>query len=352
MRNDFTVSNTNRLYAIACLIIGVLLFFAILAGSASAAYAETPAVGDFITFGHYEQDNDPDNGSEPIEWRVLSVNGDKILVVSRYILDIAPYHNKYLVAGITWAQCSLRDFMNGDFYNTAFDETEKKAILLTNVQNDDNPNGTPGGEATQDHIFALSAKEIAAYTEYHCIYDKEGGGEYIHPDRMAYYTAYAEAKGGTKWDGYDTGFYWLRTPGRVPGDAANISCHGYGVAADLSYTSSHYVTCATYGVRPAMVLSAAQLAVPGTPGGDVTENPEAPSQMPADPTDTENNTGSGNNTGTSTSVSAQEDKNVEKSEASWAKILNFDGATVIILLFIFVVSGMIIYWCIMQRRKR
>lgn len=344
MRNDFSVSNIKRTRRIACLITGLLLFFTVFVQSAPAAYAETPAVGDFITFGHYEQDNNPDNGKEPVEWRVLSVNGDKILVVSRYILDIAPYHNEYLPAGITWAQCSLRDFMNGDFYNAAFDEAEKKAILLTDVQNDDNPNGTPGGEDTQDYVFALSAKEISAYTAYHCIYDEEGD-EYIHPDRMAYYTAYAEAKGGTKWDGYDTGFYWLRTPGEVQGDAANISCHGYGVAEDLSYTSSHYVTCATYGVRPAMVLSAAQLASPEAPG-DATENPDASSQLPSDPTN------GGNNPDTSTAAPTQGDKGTGKTEASWAEILNFDAATVILLLLIFIVSGLIIYWCIRQLKRR
>ena len=31
------------------------------------------AAGDVITFGHYAQDTDPNNGKEPIEWIVLDV---------------------------------------------------------------------------------------------------------------------------------------------------------------------------------------------------------------------------------------------------------------------------------------
>ena len=41
------------------------------------------AVGDLITFGTYEQDNNPDNGPEPIEWVVLDVKDHKALVISK-----------------------------------------------------------------------------------------------------------------------------------------------------------------------------------------------------------------------------------------------------------------------------
>ena len=343
MRDGCSVQYAKNYKTAGGILAALLLTFMFFTQSVPPAHAETPAVGDFITFGHYEQDNNTENGSEPVEWRVLAVDGDKILVVSKYILDIAPYHNEYRTAGITWAQCSLRDFMNGDFYNTAFNETEKNAILLTDVQNDDNPNGTPGGEATQDHIFPLSAKEVSLYMEYHCIYDEEGG-EYIHPDRMAYYTPYAEAKGGTKWEGYDTGFYWLRTPGEVPGDAANISCHGYGVAEDLSYTSSHYVTFANYGVRPAMYLSLAKLSGESSP----TESPDVSTQAPDGTAGPEAPA-----SGTASSTPAPSgDKNTDTEEASWAEILKLDGATVIMLVVILAASALIMYWCIVQLKKK
>ena len=36
-------------------------------------YNEYYQVGDVITFGTYEQDNNLENGAEPIEWQVLEV---------------------------------------------------------------------------------------------------------------------------------------------------------------------------------------------------------------------------------------------------------------------------------------
>ena len=48
-------------------------------------------VGDYITFGTYEQDNNTSNGKEDIEWLVLANNlwkgKHRILVISRFALD-------------------------------------------------------------------------------------------------------------------------------------------------------------------------------------------------------------------------------------------------------------------------
>ncbi len=48
--------------------------------------------GDVVEFGSYEQDGDISNGKEPIEWRVLSVTGDRALVVSQKALDAQAYY--------------------------------------------------------------------------------------------------------------------------------------------------------------------------------------------------------------------------------------------------------------------
>lgn len=49
-----------------------------------AGYAEETRVGDTVMFGQYEQDGNLDNGSEPIAWQVLDVQGGKALLMSRY----------------------------------------------------------------------------------------------------------------------------------------------------------------------------------------------------------------------------------------------------------------------------
>ena len=60
---------------------------------ADSSAAATIAVGDIITFGHCEQDNDTTNGKEPIEWRVLDKNDEgQLLVISEKVLDAKPYN--------------------------------------------------------------------------------------------------------------------------------------------------------------------------------------------------------------------------------------------------------------------
>ena len=45
------------------------------------------SVGDTITFGTYEQDNNTSNGKEAIEWTVLDKNGMSVLLISKQALD-------------------------------------------------------------------------------------------------------------------------------------------------------------------------------------------------------------------------------------------------------------------------
>lgn len=57
-------------------------------------------VGDYITFGTYEQDNDEENGKEAIEWLVLATDGNRKLLTSKYGLDCKPYNEKN--EDVTW----------------------------------------------------------------------------------------------------------------------------------------------------------------------------------------------------------------------------------------------------------
>ena len=47
-----------------------------------------------VSFGHYEQDGDPDNGPEPIEWIVLTQFGNHALLLSRDCLDAQYFNDK------------------------------------------------------------------------------------------------------------------------------------------------------------------------------------------------------------------------------------------------------------------
>lgn len=140
-------------------------------GNSSSSAVSTPAgsvstkAGDTITFGHYEQDNNLENGAEPIEWIVLDVQDGKALLLSRYGLDAKAYNSDR--GDITWEKCSLRSWLNGEFLKTAFSEKEQSTILLTDVDNSPSQGYSDwhgyGGNNTQDKVFILSYAEANKY---------------------------------------------------------------------------------------------------------------------------------------------------------------------------------------------
>ncbi len=116
-------------------------------------------IGDTFKFGSYEQDNNLKNGKEAIEWIVLRNSNNELFAVSKYALDTKPYNET--CGDVTWETCTLRKWLNKDFYNEAFNKSEQKLIKTVTVKNSDHPHyGTEGGNDTQDKIFLLSMDEV------------------------------------------------------------------------------------------------------------------------------------------------------------------------------------------------
>lgn len=180
----------------------------------TATPTEGATVGGSIILGAYEQDNNTDNGAEPIEWKILAVDSDKMLVISSLCLDIQPFHTESVE--ITWEDCSLRQWLNDTFYSEAFTDNDKARILSTTIQNPDSHGfftsdyiknltgrdysagvdnyAAAGGNATEDRVFLLSWEEAINYFA-------------TNADRMAEYSAYANSK----YDGDPCGWL-LRSP--------------------------------------------------------------------------------------------------------------------------------------------
>ena len=120
--------------------------------------------GNICVFGKYQLDDVP--GNEDMEWIILDKSDDKILVISRYILpDGRPFNDVVdLKTGSTWERCTLRTWLNKDFYDAAFSEEEKAAIVTTQVDNyrftsgEDDPHNY-----TYDNVFCLSNEEYKNY---------------------------------------------------------------------------------------------------------------------------------------------------------------------------------------------
>lgn len=93
-------------------------------------------VGDVVTFGRYEQDNDTSNGKESIQWLVIAKEDGRLLVISKYILDYQQYSERD--SGTTWEICSLREWLNDDFISSAFSEEEQALIPAVTISADKN----------------------------------------------------------------------------------------------------------------------------------------------------------------------------------------------------------------------
>ncbi|MBP5331611.1 MAG: hypothetical protein J6Y89_07135 [Lachnospiraceae bacterium] len=193
-----------------------------------AMLPETPAPAverETITFGSYEQDNNPENGAEPIEWYVLSKTGSEMTLLSKYVLDCQPFatseeQDKYET--VYWEMSSLRRWLNDDFYNTAFSKDEQKRIKLTKLKNsDDRYFNSDNGNDTEDKVFLPSAVDMLN-PDYGFNYDESVNDI----ERRCAATAYALEKGVWGYDPEDPAedamttsgelacqFWWLRSKG-------------------------------------------------------------------------------------------------------------------------------------------
>ncbi len=193
-----------------------------------------PKVGDVITFGKYEQDNNLSNGKEPIAWRVLEVSGGKTLLLSDKNLDVKPYNTSR--DSVTWESCTLRAWLNADFMGSAFTPTEASTIEQTPISNPDNPTfGTAGGATTNDKVFLLSLDEV-------------NDNFTTDQSRYSHSTSYAIAQGATTYNDSD-GVWWLRSPGNSNVSATFVDFFGvvHVGGSDVEYID--------YAVRPALWMN-------------------------------------------------------------------------------------------------
>ncbi|MBO4873160.1 MAG: hypothetical protein J5496_07075 [Lachnospiraceae bacterium] len=119
-------------------------------------------VGQVVRFGQYEQDNNTKNGKEEIEWIVLEVHADHVVLISRYILDQV----KFLETA-RWASYSssgIREWLTGPFYQNAFSQEEKQSMIEFAVNPGKNPKYATDQAATvYDEVGILSVEQVEHY---------------------------------------------------------------------------------------------------------------------------------------------------------------------------------------------
>lgn len=106
------------------------------------------AVGNVVTFGGYD-------------WYVIDKRTDGVTLLMQNNLMNKAYNDSS--ANVTWEACTLRTFLNDEFYNS-FSDDDKAKIALTHNTNPNNPEGDSisGGNDTDDYIYLLSIDEANA----------------------------------------------------------------------------------------------------------------------------------------------------------------------------------------------
>ena len=184
---------------------------------------------------------------DDIEWRVLEDDGDSVLLLSDKILFSAAYNDKN--EDVFWENCSLRDYLNTEFYDTAFSDEEKTFIIDSENESTDNHYfGTDCGEDTTDRVFILSESQVLFTDEAESYGFMKSDAE---GDEFKYFLSTAYSKfTGTWWseneDTLGNGFFATRTDGYTEANIVYMNEGGYG------YNRGIVVTCSDIGIIPAV----------------------------------------------------------------------------------------------------
>jgi len=184
---------------------------------------------------------------EPIQWRVLSNTNGELFVMSEKIIDTQAYNQ--VASSVTWETCTLRNWLNNEFYNTAFNSREQAKIKTNTVVNDNNPwYGTPGGNNTSDKLYFLSYAETmnTAYG-----FSSSTGTDTA---RMAQGTDFSKCNGllVISYGGRKGNNWRVRSPGQYPLSAGVVYLDGEINGVE---TSTWYIVDTYVGNRPVFKIN-------------------------------------------------------------------------------------------------
>lgn len=166
-------------------------------------------VGQVVTMGEFEQDDDETNGKEPMKWDVIDVKDNRALLIAHDLVEYVQYNNTK--TSITWENSSLRQWMNGAFYDATFSPDEKQKILSTRTENRNSSNGVDGGNDTYDKVFSLSTDEARMY------FSGDNQRKVRYTEHIKHYNLCGDSQ--YEW-------WWLRSPGEYAYNAALVDNQG------------------------------------------------------------------------------------------------------------------------------
>ncbi len=198
---------------------------------------ECYSVGHYITLGSYMSSADGETKG-PISWQVLAKEDNKVLLLSEKVLDCLQYNDKY---DNSWESCTLRQWLNSTFIETAFNEEEQARLVETTLIS----NG--GAVTTSDRVFILDQAERDLYLRPYK-YHNNGYGGTISSGTLKNATSYAWAQGVKKSTDSRYGPPWWMRPN-------SLGENGYKAREDGGTGPTGYPTDKDVGVCPAIWIT-------------------------------------------------------------------------------------------------
>lgn len=200
---------------------------------------------------------------EPIKWRIL--NPAEGLILSENIIDNQAFTNtwywpgrdayqdeKYKIYANNYAESSLRQWLNEDFYDLSFKKYEKDCIKTTTITNYDYcKSETYSSPNTDDKVFLLAYNQVNGINGFP--YGSSHNSSY---KRKSVVSNYAQCQGAYTIDGY--GSWWLRNAADqydswIGSEQASHVQYDGGIRGLGAYLYTQFVHY-TNGIRPAMCV--------------------------------------------------------------------------------------------------
>ena len=185
-------------------------------------------VGQLVSFGHYEQDDDPSTTNESILWIVVEKNGSELKLMSLYCLDSAPFMSND--DPVQWANSYVRQFLNNDFYNRAFSASEQAMIQSVTVKNNPNPlHRTSSGDDTVDKVYLPSLEDVMEHYGIEACVETGYPGLYAQATPYAINHSISTERNGIWLEilGSNNCWWWLRSSGGNDQNATEVGSGGY-----------------------------------------------------------------------------------------------------------------------------
>ena len=169
-----------------------------------------------VFLGRYEQDGNLENGAEDIEWNVITRDGDKVLLLSKYIIESEIISDN--LHPPIYDDTVVRNKLIGEYYDKFFNNEEKEMIEERVLNNFDCPLKRYYKNKTyqsNDMMFLLSLEDIRRFFG-----DTNKAIEQLKTKATYYVTDVKDVR--RRINDIDiNNCYWLRSPGMNEGFASS-----------------------------------------------------------------------------------------------------------------------------------